>query len=97
MGFVATMSSKGQLTIPKDVRDELKLATGTQLYISVRGGELVARPKNRNIADLAGILGKPAVGAGATLEDLDKAVGEALAADDMRIVREWNKRHGKKA
>ncbi len=97
MGFVATMSSKGQLTIPKDVRDELKLATGTQLYISVRGGELVARPKNRSIADLAGILGKPTLGVGATLEDLDKAVGEALAEDDRRIVREWNELHGKKA
>ncbi len=96
MGFFATMSSKGQLTIPKDVRDELKLETGTQLYISVRGGELVARPKNRNIAELAGILGKPTVGAGATLEDLDKAVGEALAEDDRRIVREWNELHGKK-
>ena len=96
MGFIATMSSKGQLTIPKDVRDELRLATGTQLYISVRGGELVARPKNRSIADLAGILGTPAVGAGATLEDFDEAIGEALAEDDSRIVREWNELHGKK-
>ncbi|SMH55773.1 AbrB/MazE/SpoVT family DNA-binding domain-containing protein [Mesorhizobium australicum] len=96
MGFIATMSSKGQLTIPKDVRDELKLATGTQLYISVRDGELVARPKNRNIADLAGILGTPTVGAGAAIEDLDEAIGEALAEDDKRIVREWNDLHGKK-
>lgn len=97
MGFVATMSSKGQLTIPKDVRDELKLATGTQLHISVRDGEMVARPKNKNIAELAGILGRPTVGAGATLEDLDEAIGEAVADDDRRIVREWNEAHGKKA
>jgi AbrB family looped-hinge helix DNA binding protein len=97
MGFIATMSSKGQLTVPKEVRDELKLATGTQLYISVRDGELVARPKNRNIADLAGILGMPPVGAGATLEDLDEAIGEALAEDDGRIVREWNELHEKKS
>ncbi|MBX3566648.1 MAG: AbrB/MazE/SpoVT family DNA-binding domain-containing protein [Rhizobiaceae bacterium] len=96
MGYIATMSSKGQLTIPKDVRDELKLATGTQLHISVRDGELVARPKNRTIADLAGILGVPTIGAGATLEDLDQAIGEALAEDDQRIVREWNEAHGKK-
>lgn len=93
MGFVATMSSKGQLTIPKNVRDELKLETGTQLYISVRDGELVARPKNRSISDLAGILGSPNIGAGATIEDFDAAIGEALAQDDKRIVREWNEHH----
>lgn len=97
MGFVATMSSKGQLTIPKDVRDELKLATGTQLYISVRGGELVARPKNRSIVDLAGVLGRPGVGAGASLRDLDEAVGQALAEEDRRIAREWTELSDTKA
>ena len=97
MGFVATMSSKGQLTVPKEVREQLQLATGTQLFISVRDGELVARPKNRSIADLAGILGTPPIGVGATLEDLDKAVGEALAEEDRRIVREWNERGEKKS
>lgn len=97
MGFVATMSSKGQLTVPKEVREQLQLATGTQLFISVRDGELVARPKNRSIADLAGILGTPPIGVGATLEDLDEAVGEALAEEDRRIVREWNERGEKKS
>lgn len=96
MGTFATISSKGQLTIPKEVRDELNLATGTQLYVTVRNGELVARPKNRSIADLAGILGKPTVGAGATLADLDEAIGQALWEDDERIKREWNELHGSK-
>lgn len=97
MGAYATMSSKGQLTIPKEVRDELKLATGTRLFVTVRNGELVARPKNRSISELAGILGKPRQGAGATLADLDEAIGQALAEDDARIVREWNERHGSKS
>lgn len=96
MGSFATMSSKGQLTVPKEVRDELQLETGTQLFMTVRDGELVGTPKNGSIADLAGILGTPTVGAGATLEDLDQAVGQALAEDDRRIVREWNKLHGTK-
>jgi hypothetical protein len=39
----------------------------------------------------------PPVGAGATLEDLDEAIGEALAEDDGRIVREWNELHEKKS
>jgi AbrB family looped-hinge helix DNA binding protein len=90
------MSSKGQLTIPKEIRDQLNLSEGTRFYVSVRDGEVVARPKNRRVADLAGILGKPAFGAGATLEDLDEAIGQAVAEDDERIVREWNGAHGKK-
>jgi len=96
MGILATMSSKGQLTIPKEIRDRLNLSEGTRFFVSVRDGEVVARPKNRRVADLAGILGKPSVGAGATLEDFDEAIGQAVAEDDERIVREWNELHGKK-
>lgn len=95
MGAFATMSSKGQLTIPKEVRDQLGLTTGTRLYVTVRNGEVVALPKNRKLADLAGMLGRPPAGAGATLEDFDDAIGKAVAEDDERIMREWNARHGK--
>lgn len=95
MGAFTTMTSKGQLTIPKDVRDELGIEAGTRLFVTVRNGQVVALPKNKRIADLAGILGKPPKGAGATLEDIDEAVGLALAEDDERIKREWNELHGK--
>ena len=89
MGAFATMTSKGQLTIPKDVRDELNLTTGTRFFISVRDGQVVAHPKNKRIADLAGILGTPPKGGGATLEDFDNAVGKALSDDDERIARQY--------
>jgi AbrB family looped-hinge helix DNA binding protein len=81
MGAFATITSKGQLTIPKEVRDELNLATGTRLYVTVRDGEVVARPKNRRIADLAGILGKPPSGKSLSIEDMDEATMEAVAED----------------
>jgi antitoxin PrlF len=90
MGAFTTMTSKGQLTIPKEVRDQLNLTAGTRFYVTVRNGEVVALPKNKRIADLAGFLGKPPEGAGASLEDLDEAIGGAVAEDDERIVREWN-------
>jgi antitoxin PrlF len=95
MGAFTTMTSKGQLTIPKDVRDQLGLAAGTRFYVTVRDNEVVAMPKNRKLVDLAGMLGKPPAGAGATLEELDEAIGQAVAEDDERIVREWNEIHGK--
>ena len=90
MGAYATMSSKGQLTIPKEVRDELKLDAGTRLYVTVQNGEVVARPKNRRLADLAGILGKPPSGRSVTVEEMDEAIMDAVAEDDERISREWH-------
>lgn len=95
MGAFTTMTSKGQLTIPRDVREQLNLSAGTRFYVTVRDGEVVAMPKNKRLADLAGFLGKPPAGEGATLEDLDEALGQAVAEDDERIVRAWNEMHEK--
>lgn len=96
MGAYTTMTSKGQLTIPKDVRDELALTPGTKFFVTVRDGEVVALPKNRRISDLAGILGTPTEGAGASLADIDDAIARDVAEDDARIVREWDAEHGTK-
>ncbi|MCO6179891.1 MULTISPECIES: AbrB/MazE/SpoVT family DNA-binding domain-containing protein [Ciceribacter] len=90
MGALTTMTSKGQLTIPKDVRDQLNLAPGTRFYVTVRNGQVVATPKNKKLADLAGVLGKPPFGAGMTAEDMDEAIMDAAAEDDARITREWH-------
>jgi antitoxin PrlF len=90
MGAFATMTSKGQLTIPKDIRDRLNLSEGTRFYVTVRNGEVVALPKNRRLADLAGILGKPPSGETLTVEEIDRAIMDAVAEDDERIKREWH-------
>jgi AbrB family looped-hinge helix DNA binding protein len=36
-----TVSSKGQIAIPKAIRDALNLAAGTRLTLQVRGREIV--------------------------------------------------------
>ena len=91
MGGYATLSSKGQLTIPKDVRDELMLAPGDKVVWTVVDDHLVGTPKNLNFADLAGFLGDPP-GGSATLDEIDAAVREAVgrhvAGDDDRNDRE---------
>jgi AbrB family looped-hinge helix DNA binding protein len=89
MGAFTTMTSKGQLTIPKDVREELGLAPGTRFYVTVRDGEVVALPKNKRLADLAGILGRPPNGRTLSLEEIDEAIADVVAEDDERIKREW--------
>jgi antitoxin PrlF len=78
MGLV-TITSKGQMTLPKQIRDELQIQPGDQCYVWVRGGDIVVMPKNKSFKDLAGLLGKPPRGAGSTLEEIDEAVGQAVA------------------
>lgn len=92
MGAFTTMTSKGQVTIPKEVRERLNLTPGTRFYVTERNGQVVAIPKNRSISDLAGILGRPPNGQSLSVEEMDDAIAEAVIEDDMRIVREWEAR-----
>ena len=80
----ATMTSKGQMTLPKEIRDDLHLAPGDQIDIVKEGSRYVLRPRNVRAEDLFGILyraGDPPM----TLDEMDEAVGQALAEDDERI------------
>ncbi|MAZ16028.1 MAG: AbrB family transcriptional regulator [Ahrensia sp.] len=90
MGAYTTMTSKGQLTIPKDVREQLSLKPGTRFYVTVLDGRVVALPKTRRLADLAGMLGKPPSGETLSIEQMDEAIMDAVTEDDERIKREWN-------
>lgn len=89
MGAPAKITSKGQITVPKVVRDRLKLKTGDSVEFVEVDGEFVIKPRNLRAVDLAGILGPPPSGETLTNEQLDEAIGEAAAEDDKRITREW--------
>jgi antitoxin PrlF len=41
----ATMAEKGQVTIPKAIRDKLGLKKGTKIYFELRGKEAVMLPE----------------------------------------------------
>ncbi|MDI6745387.1 MAG: AbrB/MazE/SpoVT family DNA-binding domain-containing protein [Thermodesulfovibrionales bacterium] len=49
---VATITSKGQLTIPKDIRDVLHLRQNDKVAIVVEDGVAVIRPIKGNILDI---------------------------------------------
>jgi antitoxin PrlF len=56
----ATMTSKGQITIPKSVRDALHLHPGDRLDFILDGeGKAVLRPATMDVRDLEGILHRP--------------------------------------
>lgn len=51
---MSTMTSKGQTTIPKGVRDEAGLRPGDSIHYTVLpDGTIIVRVKNRSVRDLA--------------------------------------------
>ncbi len=94
MGAYTTLTSKGQLTIPKNVREKLNLKAGTKFYVTAHNGSVVAKAKNVSAKDLAGILGPPL--SDETLSDaqINEAIMQHVVEDDERIKREWNEEFG---
>jgi AbrB family looped-hinge helix DNA binding protein len=55
--YAVTLSSKGQLTLPAEMRRELELERGVRLRLVVRddGTVELVRPRFARVADLAGL------------------------------------------
>jgi len=88
VGHHATITSKGQMTVPKAVREALNIKPGDKCYVWVRDGEMIVIPRNKSFADLAGILGEPPYGAGAAIGDLSNAAMDGAAEHVMRSIRQ---------
>ena len=57
---VSTLTSKGQTTIPKEIREQMGLKPKDQLhYTLLSDGTLIVRAKMRSVSDLYGSLHKP--------------------------------------
>ena len=55
----ATLTSKGQTTIPKEIRDSLGLQPGDRMIFTLMpDGTVVLRVKTKSVMDLAGLLHK---------------------------------------
>jgi AbrB family looped-hinge helix DNA binding protein len=68
----STITSKGQTTIPKDIRDRLHVQPGDRIEFIILDGTVVVRAANRKISDLRGFLPKPKKAV--TLEQMDAAI-----------------------
>lgn len=84
----AKLTSKGQMTLPKDVRDALGVGPGDQVRFRINDDGSVRIEKPKRAVDLIGIGWKPGQPT-ATLEEMKEAIGEYLAEDERRIDREW--------
>ena len=65
MDVAATLTSKGQVTVPKAVRDALGLATGDRVLFRVEGSHAVLA-RTEDLLDLAGTIAVPADRRGAS-------------------------------
>lgn len=55
-----TLTSKGQITVPRDIREQLGMKSGDKMVFTLLSdGTVVMRPKTRRLADLAGSLTRP--------------------------------------
>lgn len=84
----ATITSKGQVTLPKEVREHLQVGQGDRIdFVIDRGGDVRVVPLKRSVKELYGIApyrGERPL----TIQEMDEAVGEALAEDNERILRQ---------
>lgn len=56
---MATITSKGQVTIPKEIRDSLLLRNGDKIDFTITDqGEVLLRPLSKRVDDLFGRLHK---------------------------------------
>jgi AbrB family looped-hinge helix DNA binding protein len=83
--YHAKLTSKGQITLPAELRRKLKLVPGSRVQFEERpDGSFVIRRKTRDISELYGILkydGPPV-----SIEDMNKAIREAAAERFKRSV-----------
>lgn len=81
--MTATLTSKGQITIPKEVRDKLGLKPGALVrFIIDEAGQVAISPVLYSLDDLFGFLGPAPTSL--SLEEIDAKVQEAVSEHVVR-------------
>ena len=74
--MIAALSSKGQLTLPIEIRRALHLHAGDRLDIVLgENNQMELIPLSRSVKDLKGMLPKPSKPV--SLEEMDRAIRDA--------------------
>lgn len=76
----ATLTSKGQVTIPREVRTNLGVGAGDRLdFVRLEDGNYAIVPASHSIRSLKGVLRRPAQPV--SLEDMQKAIESGARGD----------------
>jgi AbrB family looped-hinge helix DNA binding protein len=83
----ATVTSKGQITLPRQVREHLHLTEGDRIdFLIEPGGEVRLRPVGRSVQELFGFLRRPDLPA-SSVEEMTEHMAATIAQDHERIRR----------
>ena len=71
--MVSTLTSKGQITVPKAIREKLGLQSGDRVEFFIdESGEVIMVPVTTSISALKGLVPKPAKPV--SLEEMQRAI-----------------------
>jgi len=71
---IATLTSKGQVTLPKNIRDHLHISSGDRIDFFMDGrGEVRIKPLNKSLLALKGMLQQPGKKP-VSLKQMEKAI-----------------------
>ncbi len=74
----ATITSKGQITLPKALRDHLHLSAGDRVEFIIDSGNVVRLlPHLSSVKNLKGMLPRPI--RAVTLEQMDQSIADGIA------------------
>ena len=84
MATIITVTSKGQVTLPKKIRETLGIKKGDRIIARTKGKKITLEPAGGGILDFAGKLGKLKVPKGKTIDDLiHEATTEVLSKNAL--------------
>ena len=82
--MLATVTDKGQLTVPKAIRDQFGIAPGSKLDFEPQAdGSLRVRVLARGAGNLFGLLHRPGVKT-KSIEEMDGGIAKAVASRNQR-------------
>jgi len=90
----ATLTSKGQVTLPVELRRLWGLKAGDQVEFDYEGGNkvMLSRRGRRSILASREELAPLSLGRGLTQADIDRAVTQAMGAQEVRVRRRSRRR-----
>jgi antitoxin PrlF len=89
----ATVTSKGQITIPIEVRKKLGLKSGDKIdFFATEDGDYLFQPRTGSIMEMKGILkrlGYVQEGRAVSIEEMDQAVSDYAAELDRATMSDF--------
>jgi antitoxin PrlF len=76
----ATLTSKGQLTLPKDVRTAMGVGPGDRVdFVRMEDGNFAVLPATHSVKSLKGLIPKPKKAV--SLSDMDRAIARGAKGE----------------